>query len=105
MAKKETIGYTICVVILLWIIASTVEVWIHNAHITENYSKANLWVLMTAHTTDMVVVGCEGNRNDDYIVTVKDIEGNLYAYIDSTIKANGDVIRITISGNEIINAR
>lgn len=105
MTKKETITYAICIVLLVWIAISTIEVWAHNAHVTESYSKANLWVLMTSHTTDMVVVGCEGNRNDDYIVTVKDIQGNLYAYIDSTTKANGDVIRITISGNEIINAR
>ena len=104
MTKRETIFYGICIMILVWFAVSTMEVWLHNFKGNE-YHKGNVWLLMSNHTTDMVVVDCQGNYDDDYLITVKDVKGNLYAYIDTEPKLNGDVLRITINGNEIMNAR
>ena len=104
MSVKAKAFYCICVLILVWFVASTLEVWLHNFK-GNDYHKGNVWLLMTNHTTDMVVVGCKGNHNDDYEIMVQDIKGNVYAYIDTEPKLNGDVLRITINGNEIINAR
>jgi hypothetical protein len=104
-SKRETkTPYIICAIILLWIVASTIEVWAHNADLCDIHN-ANLYVLISAHHTDMEVVDCEGVPSDDYEVTVRDIKGNLYAYIDTEPREIGSVIRITMSGTDIINAK
>lgn len=103
---KEKLMYGICGAIILWLIVSTVEVWVHNATETEiTYSKANVWVQVSSHTTDMKVVDCQGYFTDDYKVTVEDINGNQWAYIDTEPKELGTVLSITMSGDEIIDAR
>lgn len=103
---KGKIVYVICTIIILWFVASTVEVWIHNTKATETaYSKANVWVQISAHTTDMRVVDCHGNPDDSYTVTVEDINGNRWAYIDTEPKETKTILSITMSGDEIINVR
>ena len=97
--------YAICIIIIMWFVISTIEVWIHNASKGNEYSKYNIWVIISSHRTDMIVVDCQGKQNDTYEVTVEDIKGYYYAYYDSEPREIGNVIRITISGNEIINAR
>lgn len=102
--KIKYVGYGICVAFIVWIALSTIEVWSHNLEKDYEYNKANVWVLTTTHTTDMVVVDCQGNYDDTYEVTVKDIEGNLWAYYDDCPKETGDILSITMSGEQIINA-
>lgn len=102
---KEKIFYGVIIAILTWVVLSTMEVQVHNLDVDYVYNKANLWVLISAHTTDMIVRDCQGVPSDDYEVTVEDIEGNLYAYIDTEPREIGSVLRITMSGDEIINAR
>jgi hypothetical protein len=102
---KEKIFYSAIIIVLLWVAVSTLEVQMHNLDSNYVYNKGNLWVLISAHTTDMIVRDCQGVITDDFEVTVEDIEGNLYAYIDTEPREIGSVIRVTMSGSKIINAK
>ena len=105
MKKAEIVAYGVCIALLVWVAISTIEIWVRNVSETQKEcTKANVWVLATTHTTDMKVTNCQGNWDDTYEVTVEDIEGNLWAYYDSEPKEIGDVLSITMSGDEIINA-
>lgn len=101
---REIIGYGICIIILVWIVLSTLEIWKHSLDVGYVYTKANCWVMITQHTTDMKVVDCKGNPDDSYTVTVEDIEGNLWEYYDTEPKETETIMEITMSGNQIINA-
>lgn len=105
MKKSSIIGYAICVIFLLWMFTSTIEVWLHNSKGNE-YSKSNIWVLISSHTTDMKVVDCTREKgNEYYTVTVEDIKGNQYDYYDDVQRETGTVLRVTQSGTSIINAK
>ena len=102
--KKEKIFYAICIILIAWVCVSTIEVWVHHFNGNE-YHKSNCWILIGSHTTDMVVVDCQGNWDDTFTVTVEDIKGNLYDYIDDEPKENETVLRVTMCGTELINAQ
>lgn len=108
---KAKIFYGICVAILLWLMASTIEVWTHNVKEAEEpYNKANAWAIVAeanAHKTqtEMEVVDCQGVYSDDYEVTVEDSNGNLWAYIDTEPKEIGSTLTITMDGDEIVDAK
>lgn len=105
MDKKEKILYGICIVILVWIAISTIEIWIKQKNPESVYSKANCYNAFTTHTTEMRVVGCDVVKADDsFEVVVEDIRGNQYAYYDSEYQYNGTIMQITMRDGQITDA-
>lgn len=98
--------YVIGALLILWWGASTIEVWSHNYDSDYIYSKANVWAILTTHTTEMKVVGCEIDKpTDTWLVTVEDIKGNQYSYYDSEIQYNGWIKEVTMQGTKIIEVK
>lgn len=100
MKKANIIMNIVGIILLLWVVISTMEVIIHNGNENYEYSKANLWVLMTESTTETVtVVECTPQGNY-YEVTVEDSKGNLWAYYDDEPKEMGDTLRESYAKGE-----
>ena len=103
--KGNAIGLLFGVILLVYILISTVEVWVANSSETPyTYCRANLWVLATSETTDMKVYECK-SVGDCYEVTLEDIKGNLVAYYDTEEKQVGSYLRVITSGDMIINVK
>ena len=93
MSKLNKMLNVVGIVLLLWVVISTMEVIFHNGNENYEYSKGNLWVIMTETTTETVtVVECvpEGNY---YEVTVEDSKGNLWSYYDDEPQTMGAVLK------------
>ena len=104
-AKGNAIGILFGVVLLVWILISTVEVFVANtSEMPYTYCKANLWVICTCETTDMVVYDCKATDNG-YEVVLEDIKGNLLAYYDSEAQPVGTYLRVVTSGDMILNVK
>ena len=104
-AKANAIGILFGVCLLVWVIISTAEVFVANtSEKPYTYCKANLWILCTCETTDMVVYECKAN-GDGYEVTLEDIKGNLLAYYDSEEKQVGSYLRVVTSGDMIVSVK
>ena len=102
---KNIVGILFGVVLLVWILVSTVEVFVANASEQPyTYCRANLWVLATSETTDMVVYDCHP-VDDCYEVVLEDIKGNLLAYYDSEAQPVGSYLRVVTSGDMIIGVK
>lgn len=108
----------------VWMISSTINVVAHNSESNYKYNRANFWVATvdskSEATTEapvteeptkeeiesdkvrVVVVDCVESY-DYYEVTVKDAEGNLWAYYDSEWFPNGYILRATFNGDEIVD--
>ena len=100
MAKLNRVLNVIGIILLLWVVISTMEVIFHNGNENYEYSKGNLWVIMTSESeTTVTVVECipEGNY---YEVTVEDSKGNLWAYYDDEPKEMGDTLRESYAKGE-----
>lgn len=101
----KRIGYITCVLIVIWILGSTTEVWYHNANANHAYSDYNAWILFfgggeqVTEVTDCVRVG------DGYMVTVCDENGTLWSYYDSEQKSKGKIVKIKFNHNRIVDAR
>ena len=106
-AKGNIIGLLFGVVLLVYILISTAEVFVANtSEAPYTYCRANLWVLATSETTDMVVYECKANGDCDcYEVTLEDIKGNLMAYYDSEPKTVGTYLRVITSGDMILSVK
>ena len=103
---KEKIIYGIAIAMLIWIVASTLEVQLHNLDVDYVYNKANLWAILTTTETEMKVVDCEIDKpTDTWLVTVEDIKGNQYSYYDSDFQYNGWIKTVKLQGKVIIDAR
>lgn len=101
----QFMAYIICIIILAWIFVSTVEVWVKQKTKSPIYSKVNCYNAFTQHTAEMKVVECTPHKADDsFLVTVEDIRGNQYAYYDTEYMYNGWIIKVTMDGNQIIDA-
>lgn len=100
------LGYVAAVLVLLWMIASIIEVWAHSMDNGYVYSKANLWALLATKKTDMRVVDCEvySKADDNFLVTVEDMRGNRYGYYDTEPRETETVLTITLQGNAVIGA-
>ena len=96
--------YVVGIIFVLWLMASLFEVWTHSLDNGYQYHKANACLLMAAHTTDMVVIDCQGKYDDTYVVTVQDIKGNQFDYYDDKAKETGTIMRVWLSGNIILDA-
>lgn len=104
-AKGNAIGILFGVVLLVWILISTAEVLVANASEEPYiYCRANIWVLATSETTDMVVYDCQP-VDDCYEVVLEDIKGNLLAYYDSKAQPIGSYLRVITSGDMIISVK
>lgn len=104
-AKGNIIGLLFGVVLLVWVLISTVEVWVANAsEAPYTYCKANLWILCTCESTDMKVYECKATDNG-YEVTLEDIKGNLMAYYDSEEQSVGSYLRVVTSGDMIVDVK
>lgn len=104
-AKGNAIGILFGVVLLVWILISTAEVLVANASEEPyTYCKANIWVLATSETTDMVVYDCQP-VDGCYEVVLEDIKGNLLAYYDDTEQTVGSYLRVVTSGDMIISVK
>lgn len=93
MTKLNRVLNIIGIALLLWVAISTMEVIFHNGNESYEYSKGNLWVIMTSESeTTVTVVECipEGNY---YEITVEDSKGNLWAYYDDEPKTMGTTLR------------
>ena len=103
--KGNIVGILFGVVLLVWILISTVEVFVANASEQPyTYCKANLWVICTCESTDMKVYECKATDNG-YEVTLEDIKGNLLAYYDSEAQPVGSYLRVVTSGDMIIGIK
>lgn len=99
-------GYAFCIAILVWIMVSTIEVWVKQKTPDPIYSNANCYNMFTESTKEMKVVGCEVVPEDDcFEVVVEDIRGDQYAYYDSEYQYNGTIMEITFRANEIVDAK
>lgn len=104
-AKSNVAGILFGVVLLVWVIISTAEVFVANtSEAPYTYCKANLWVICTCESTDMVVYECK-SVGDCYKVTLEDIKGNLLAYYDSEAQPVGSYLRVVTSGDMIIGVK
>ena len=128
MAKAREIifGCTVATV-LVWIGASTAEVYVHDTETNYEYSKANYWVMVTETVTeeptteiamtevremttetetrivsDCVVIDCE-TKGDYYEVVIREPNGNEWAYYDDCYLSNGCLLRVQFDGNEIVD--
>ena len=100
MSKLNRVLNVVGIILLLWVVISTMEVIFHNGNENYEYSKGNLWVIMTSESeTTVTVVECipEGNY---YEVTVEDSKGNLWAYYDDEPKEMGDTLRESYAKGE-----
>ncbi len=100
MSKLNKVLNVVGIVLLLWVVISTMEVIFHNGNENYEYSKGNLWVVMTETKSETVtVVECipEGNY---YEVTVEDSKGNLWAYYDDEPKEMGTTLRESYAKGE-----
>lgn len=103
---KAKIFYTVCVIVLVWFMLSTIEVWTHSMDNDYIYAKGNVWAILATSTTEMKVVDCEIDKpTDSWLVTVEDIKGNQYQYYDSEIQYNGWIKEITMQGVNIVDAK
>lgn len=103
---KEKIFYGIVIAMLIWVIASTMEVQLHNLDKGYVYSKANLWGILTTTTTEMKVVDCEIDKETDtFEVTLENIKGEQYAYYDSDFQYNGWIKEVKLQGKAIVNVK
>lgn len=99
-AKIKVALYAICVILLAWIIVSTMEVMLYNGNENYEYSKANLYVVLTSESeTTVTVVECVAVDNY-YEVTVEDSKGNLWSYYDSEPKTMGTTLRESYAKGE-----
>ena len=97
MRKTEIALYMLCIAGIIWIMVSTIDVWINHARETETYLKANLWLVIVptreieTETSEpakakekIKMVVKEGNPIDDYYeVVVEDYDGNIWSYYDT----------------------
>lgn len=103
---KKKIVIIICIMVSLWILGSTIEVWAHQRDTNYTPNKTNYYVMITKKTTEMRVVEVSVEKETDtFEVTVEDIKGNLWAYIDDEPKEIGDILKVTKCGDRIIDAR
>lgn len=101
---KDRIFYGIVIVVLVWFVASTIEVQTHNLDSNYVYNKANIWAILTTTETEMKVVDCEIDKpTDTWLVTVEDIKGNQYSYYDSDFQYNGWIKTVKLQGKIIID--
>lgn len=100
MTKLNRVLNVVGIILLLWVVISTMEVMIYNGNENYEYSKGNLWVIMTSESeTTVTVVECipEGNY---YEITVEDSKGNLWAYYDDEPKTMGTTLRESYAKGE-----
>lgn len=103
---KEKLFYGMIIIMLGWIVVSTIEVQIHNLDVDYVYSKANIWAILTTTETEMKVVDCEIDKpTDTWLVTVEDIKGNQYSYYDSDFQYNGWIKTVKLQGKIIIDVK
>lgn len=103
-AKANAI-YIICAIILAWLIASWINVAIHNGNLNYVYPKWNVFTWFpTTETESYVVVDCVPEDNY-YIVTIEDTKGNRWAYYDNDYMPNGYLLKPTFNGNEIVDVK
>ena len=103
---KGKLFYGISILLIIWFMLSTMEVWIHNWDSNYIYSKGNVWAILTTHTTEMKVVACEPEKETDtFIVTLEDIKGNQYDYYDSEYQYNNWVKVCVMQGTKIIDVK
>lgn len=106
---------TVCIGFMLWIVASIVDIQIHNGNPNHEYSRANAIVLLTElgeHISPKVETKCclvtdcvYRNGNGLWEVVCQDIDGNEWAYwSDNPIKED-KLVQIYICRGEIIDAK
>lgn len=122
MAKVREIIFGCAVAtVLVWIGASTAEVYVHDTETNYEYCKANYWVMATETVTeeptteiamtevretrivsDCVVIDCE-TKGDYYEVVIREPNGNEWAYYDDRYLPNGYLLKTHFNGNEIVD--
>lgn len=103
---KEKIFYGVVIAMLIWVIASTMEVQLHNLDVDYVYSKANIWAILTTTETEMKVVDCEVDApTDTFLVTLEDIKGEQYAYFDTDFQYNGWIKEVKMQGKQIVDVK
>ena len=103
---KDRIFYGIVIVVLVWFVASTIEVQTHNLDSNYVYNKANIWAILTTTETEMKVVDCEIDKpTDTFEVTLENIKGEQYAYYDSEYQYNGWIKEVKMQGKTIVDVK
>lgn len=103
---KDRIFYGIVIVVLVWFVASTIEVQTHNLDSNYVYNKANIWAILTTTETEMKVVDCEIDKaTDTFEVTLENIKGEQYAYYDSEYQYNGWIKEVKMQGKNIVDVK
>ena len=99
---KTIIGYALLILVLLWMIASTVDVW------KGGKGKWGFWYLCMSNATESTctVTACVKSQGDCYwTVFVEDTNGNQWAYYDDTYMKKGTQLCVSFNGNEIVDAK
>ena len=105
-AKIKLVTEIICIIVIAWFVASTLEVQLHNLDKGYEYSHVNLWAIITTHTIEMEIVDCEIDKpTDTFLVTVEDSNGNQYAYYDTEYWYPTCKLLVTMQGNRVIDAK
>lgn len=107
--KTEIAAYIVCTTVLIWVLASWVDVVTHNGNENPKYGKWNVfvWVMDTeTETNNCTVVACEPT-NGNYRITIEDAKGNIWAYYDGDTREIGENIEPIWNGNgnEIIGIK
>lgn len=99
---KTVVCYVLLIAVLLWLIASTVDVW------KGGKGKWGFWYLCGNHATETIctVTACEMSQGDCYYtVFVEDCNGNQWAYYDDVYREKGTQLCVSFNGNEITDAK
>lgn len=115
MAKVKGIVLMLLTLWALWVMVSTLDVCIHNGNPNYEYSRANFYEVLLAidaqiksptETKVVLVVDCEYDKATGwYEVTVRDLDGNDWAYYDDEQQAVNDILTVTYREMEIIEVR
>lgn len=103
--KGNLVGIAFGVVLLVWVLVSTAEVWVANSSETPyTYCQANIWILVTREIRTCEVVNCIPCE-DYYEVYVTDNKGNKWSYYDDQYMTLSTKLTVTFDGSEIVNAK
>lgn len=105
--KGNLVGIIFGIILLVYILISTAEVWIANtSEKPYTYCQVNIWILATRKTKPCVVTECIYKGNDAcYEVYVTDIKGNEYSYYDTDYMSKGTVLDVVFDGDKIVDIK
>lgn len=103
--KGNLVGIIFGIVLLVWVLVSTAEVWIANtSEQPYEYCQANIWILATREIRTCEVTECVA-CDKYYEVYVTDNKGNEWSYYDDQYMTPSTKLTVTFDGSEIIDVK